>query len=31
MSSLLERLNADLKDAMRAGDGVRRDEIRGLM
>jgi uncharacterized protein YqeY len=31
MPSLLERLNADLKDAMRAGDSVRRDEIRGLM
>jgi uncharacterized protein len=31
MSSLLDRLNADLKDAMRAGEGVRRDEIRGLM
>ena len=31
MPSLLEQLNADLKDAMRAGDGVRRDEIRGLL
>jgi uncharacterized protein len=31
MPSLLERLNADLKDAMRAGDAVRRDEIRGLI
>ena len=31
MPSLLERLNADLKDAMRAGDGTRRDEIRGLI
>ncbi len=31
MPSLLERLSADLKDAMRAGDGVRRDEIRGLL
>lgn len=31
MPSLLERLNADLKDAMRSGDGVRRDEIRGLI
>jgi uncharacterized protein YqeY len=31
MPSLLEQLNADLKDAMRAGDGVRRDEIRGLI
>jgi uncharacterized protein YqeY len=30
MPSLSERLNADLKDAMRAGDSVRRDEIRGL-
>jgi uncharacterized protein len=31
MSSLLERLSADLKDAMRAGDAMRRDEIRGLI
>ncbi|MBV9597080.1 MAG: GatB/YqeY domain-containing protein [Chloroflexi bacterium] len=31
MPSLLERLNADLKDAMRAGDTVRRDEVRGLI
>jgi uncharacterized protein len=31
MPSLAERLNADLKDAMRAGDSVRRDEIRGLI
>jgi uncharacterized protein len=31
MPSLLERLNADLKDAMRAGDATRRDEIRGLL
>jgi uncharacterized protein YqeY len=31
MPSLLERLNADLKDAMRAGDALRRDEIRGLI
>jgi uncharacterized protein len=31
MASLLERLNADLKQAMRAGDSVRRDEIRGLI
>jgi uncharacterized protein YqeY len=31
MPSLVERLNADLKEAMRAGDSVRRDEIRGLM
>jgi uncharacterized protein YqeY len=31
MPSLVERLTADLKDAMRAGDAVRRDEIRGLI
>ena len=31
MGSLLERLNADLKDAMRAGDALRRDEIRGVI
>ena len=31
MPSLAERLNADLKDALRAGDTVRRDEIRGLL
>jgi uncharacterized protein YqeY len=31
MSSLLERLNADLKDAMRGGDATRRDELRGLI
>jgi uncharacterized protein YqeY len=31
MPALLERLNADLKAAMRAGDAVRRDEIRGLI
>jgi uncharacterized protein YqeY len=31
MPSLLERLNADLKEAMRAGETVRRDEIRGLI
>src|ERR1700694_5534963 len=31
MPSLLERLTADLKDAMRSGDAVRRDEIRGLI
>ena len=31
MPSLVERLNTDLKDAMRAGDAVRRDEIRGLI
>jgi uncharacterized protein len=29
--SLMERLNADLKDAMRAGDALRRDEIRGVL
>ncbi|MBV9577626.1 MAG: GatB/YqeY domain-containing protein, partial [Chloroflexi bacterium] len=31
MPSLLERLNDDLKAAMRAGETVRRDEIRGLI
>jgi uncharacterized protein YqeY len=31
MPSLFEQLNADLKHAMRAGDSVRRDEIRGLL
>jgi uncharacterized protein YqeY len=31
MPSLLERFNADLKEAMRAGNTVRRDEIRGLI
>jgi uncharacterized protein YqeY len=31
MPSLVDRLNAELKDAMRAGDTVRRDEIRGLL
>jgi uncharacterized protein YqeY len=31
MPSLIERLNADLKDAMRGGETVRRDEIRGLI
>jgi uncharacterized protein YqeY len=31
MPSLVERLNADLKDAMRAGQTTRRDEIRGLI
>ena len=31
MSSLQERLTSDLKDAMRAADTVRRDEIRGLL
>jgi uncharacterized protein YqeY len=31
MPSLLEQLSADLKDAMRAGDAMRRDEIRSLM
>ena len=31
MASLTERLSADLKDAMRAGDTTRRDEIRTLL
>jgi uncharacterized protein YqeY len=31
MPSLFERLNADLKEAMRQGQTVRRDEIRGLL
>jgi uncharacterized protein YqeY len=31
MPSLLERLNDDLKDAMRGGETLRRDEIRGLI
>ena len=31
MPSLLDRLNADLKEAMRGGETVRRDEIRGLI
>jgi uncharacterized protein YqeY len=31
MASLSERLSADLKDAMRAGDTTRRDEIRTLL
>src|SRR5437868_3035693 len=31
MAALLDRLNADLRDAMRAGDSTRRDEIRGLI
>jgi uncharacterized protein YqeY len=31
MPALLDRLSADLKDAMRAGDAVRRDEIRGVI
>src|SRR5438874_2501568 len=31
MPSLIERLNADLKEAMRGGEAVRRDEIRGLI
>jgi uncharacterized protein YqeY len=31
MPSLLERLSADLKDAMRAGETMRRDEIRGVI
>ncbi len=31
MGALTDRLTEDLKDAMRAGDAVRRDEIRGLL
>jgi uncharacterized protein YqeY len=31
MPSLLERLNGDLKEAMRSGDTLRRDEIRGVI
>src|SRR5260221_11493537 len=31
MASLLERLTGDLKDAMRAADALRRNEIRGLI
>src|SRR5438477_12681647 len=31
MASLHERLAKDLKDAMRAADALRRDEIRGLL
>jgi uncharacterized protein YqeY len=31
MPSLLERLTADLKDAMRASDALRRDELRGVL
>lgn len=31
MASLIDQLNADLKDAMRAADALRRDEIRGLI
>ena len=31
MASLQEQLTADLKDAMRAGDALRRDEIRGVI
>jgi uncharacterized protein len=31
MPSLLDRLTGDLKDAMRAGDATRRDEIRGVI
>ncbi|MBV9356557.1 MAG: GatB/YqeY domain-containing protein [Chloroflexi bacterium] len=31
MASLTDTLSADLRDAMRAGDQVRRDEIRGLL
>ena len=30
-TSLTDTLSADLRDAMRAGDQVRRDEIRGLL
>lgn len=31
MGTLADRLGSDLKEAMRAGDAVRRDEIRGLL
>jgi uncharacterized protein YqeY len=31
MGTLVDQLGNDLKDAMRAGDTVRRDEIRGLL
>ena len=31
MAGLRDRLSADLKDAMRSGETVRRDEIRGLL
>jgi uncharacterized protein YqeY len=31
MASLIDTLGDDLKDAMRAGDTLRRDEIRGLL
>lgn len=31
MAALKEQLTSDLKDAMRAGDATRRDEIRGLL
>jgi uncharacterized protein YqeY len=31
MAALQDQLNTDLRDAMRAGDAVRRDEIRGLI
>jgi uncharacterized protein len=31
MPSLIETLGDDLKDAMRAGDALRRDELRGLL
>src|ERR1700730_2536766 len=31
MASLLDQLTADLRDAMRAADAPRRDEIRGLI
>ena len=31
MAALQDRLTSDLKDAIRAGDATRRDEIRGLI
>lgn len=31
MSAIITRLNTDLKDAMRAGDALRRDCVRGLI
>src|SRR5260221_5495497 len=31
MAALQDQLTADMRDAMRAGDSVRRDEIRGLI
>src|SRR5690348_13476999 len=31
MGALADQLTGDLKEAMRAGDSVRRDEIRGLL